>query len=252
MNKEILLEELGLTDKEAKTYLAILELGSSTIKPIADKAGLKRTSIYNFIDHLIELGLVTRTTPSGTAYYQAISPQRLLELQKERLNKLEQQLPEFMGLFNTLGAKPRISYYEGPEQIKNIMRNEPNCKEEACYVWPGQDVMEMIGGTRFMSGIDKERIKNKVRVRAIRFRDKDITFDTSSQRPEYLRDLRFAPPTFTTTMCLAIYDTGKVCFISSDREGFGIVLESKELEILAKGLFELLWMQSEPAKLGEG
>jgi len=76
MIKEELLNEAGLSDKEAKAYLAILEMGSSTIKPISARAGIKRTSVYNFIDHLIELGLVSKSILRGRTYYQATSPAR--------------------------------------------------------------------------------------------------------------------------------------------------------------------------------
>ena len=113
MEKEQILNNLGLSEKEAKTYLAILELGSSTIKPIADKAGIKRTSIYNFIDRLVELGLISQTAIRNRTHYLVLPPDRLLQLQKENLSAVENAIPEFMGLFNFSGSKPKIQYFEG-------------------------------------------------------------------------------------------------------------------------------------------
>ena len=133
MDKEKLLKEVGLNEKESKVYLAILELGSSTIKPIAVRAGIKRTSIYYFIDHLVELGLVEQTKIRGRMHYKALSPSRIVSLQKERLKIAKNVLPEFMSIFNASLHKPKISYFEGPEQMKNIVREGLNIKFQLHY-----------------------------------------------------------------------------------------------------------------------
>ncbi len=255
MDKEKALVEIGLSDKEAKTYLAILELGSSTIKPISDRAGIKRTSIYNFIDHLVELGLVSKSTVRGRTHYQATSPTRLSDLQQERLKKLDQVLPEFMSVFNSLTTKPRINYFEGPEQVKNIMREELRCKEEVLAIWPTAETTEMIGGISFFREIDSERVVRGIHVKSLRVHDpKKHLFEHSSHAAKYLREVRFARQEYISMMRMgmALYDTGKVAFFGSTKEQFGILIESRELYDLMKLLFTLIWEKSTPAKPGEG
>ena len=252
MNTQLLLENLGLSDKEARTYLAVLELGVSTIKPIAERAKIKRTSIYNFIDRLVSLGLISRATIRGRNHYQATSPTRLAKLQRDRLEQCERAIPELMSMFNLSQTKPRISYFEGVEQMRNIVREEPLCKKEVCYIWPGIDVIEMVGGSAFMTEIDRQRIAAGITVRTIRFREKDVAYATSSHGPKFLRELRFAPSGLHLTMGLGIYDSGKVSFFSSRKESFGILVESKELELLMRHLWGLYWDRSSPAKAGEG
>ena len=246
------LQECGLSTKEVRTYLALLALGSSTIKPIADHARLKRTSIYNFMPRLIEMGIVGKTTKRGRTYFHAQSPTRLVERQRQRLSELEQWLPALASLMNVKAGRPRISVFEGAAEIRNIVREEVYCTKEALYVWPGKDIIEMIGGVRFMTGIDRERIARGVQIRTVRFREKDVRFPTSAHGPKFLRQLRFAPPQFNTTMGLGIYDSGKVGFFSSHKEAFGILIESQEIYGLIKGLFELLWLRSTSAREGEG
>lgn len=252
MDKQDILKNFGLNEKEAKTYLAILELGSSTIKPIALKAGVKRTSIYNFIDRLIELGLVSQTKIRNRTRYSAASPEKLMEMEKERLRNIQNSLPEFFSIYNASSIKPRIQYFEGPEQMKNIVREEPSCHKECLYVWAGAPALEMIGGPKFMAEIDKERIRKGVIVKAIRFKKQDLRFETSAQGTKYLRQLRFGPEKYMPAMSMGIYDTGKVSFFSSKFEGFGIMIESRELEQLMRTFHELLWAKSKEAKPGEG
>ena len=251
MKQEELLVDLGLSDKEAKSYIAILELGSSPIKPIAQRSGVKRTSIYNFIDRLIGIGLVTQTKVGRTTHYQAAPPSRLAELQKERLKAVERAMPEFTALFNTLSDKPRIHYFEGAEQIKNIAREELNCKKQASYIWPDAATTEVIGGKRFMQNIDKERVRKGISIRSLRsHKPTSNLFETSRQGKEFLREIRFAPAKYKTNMAMGLYDNGKVSFFG--KEGFGIMIESKDLYQLMSLMFDLFWKESKPAKAGQG
>ena len=105
MSQQVLTENLGLTSKEAAVYVAALELGKSTIKPLAAQAGQKRTSLYYFINHLVELGLIEKTMQNHKTFYVARPPEELVNLQKRRLNQLKQALPEFASLYNTSTKK---------------------------------------------------------------------------------------------------------------------------------------------------
>lgn len=252
MQSSEVLQDLGLKEKEIKTYLALLELGSSTIKPIAVRAGIKRTSIYNFIEHLLALGLITRSTVRGRQNYQAAAPARLLELQKERLGKLELLLPYLQQAWESKPGKVRLSYFEGPKEVMNIVREEPRCRKEALYIWPGVESLSAVGGAKTMAEIDRQRIEKGVWVRTVRFRKKDMRYPRSANGPQYLRELRWAPPGIQVSMGLGIYDSGKVGFFSSRKENFGILIESAELAQLMRGLFSLLWAGSAPAGRGEG
>lgn len=242
-----ILEKLGLSDKEARTYVAILELGSASIKPIAGRAGLKRTSLYNFIDHLVELGLVSQVEIRGRMHYQANPPSRLVDLERERLKQVEQALPEFMGLFNLVKDKPRIQYFEGAEQMRHIIAEEPKCKSEILAIWSGTDVINLFG-QQFIDQIDQQRIAAGVGIRVVRIWEKDEPFEMFREGAGKKRELRYAPEGVNYSLSVSIYDTGKVGFISSKKEGFGILIESPELAELMKMLFEAFWQTARPAK----
>ena len=48
------LNKTGLHEKEAKVYLALLELGTADVSDIAAKAGVKRPTSYLVLDELKE------------------------------------------------------------------------------------------------------------------------------------------------------------------------------------------------------
>jgi predicted DNA-binding transcriptional regulator len=60
MNLEETLEKLGLNEKEAKVYLALLELGQDTVQNIAQRASITRPTTYNILDALVKKGLTTQ------------------------------------------------------------------------------------------------------------------------------------------------------------------------------------------------
>ena len=54
------LQNLGLTDKEARVYTALLKRGRTSAYGIAEESGLKKPTTYVILDDLIEKGLASR------------------------------------------------------------------------------------------------------------------------------------------------------------------------------------------------
>ena len=84
--------------------------------------------------------------------------------------------------------------------------------------------------------------------RVVRSRASDIHAHWKDSA-EDLRELRFAPEDFETSMTTYIYDE-TVTIISSRRENFAMTIESAEFAALQRQLFEALWSASTPSKGG--
>lgn len=99
------LEGLGLTPGESKVYVALLELGSTTVGPLVKRSGIAYSNIYEVLQRLIQKGLASFIKKGKVRRYQAASPSELqtylenkeqeVEKQKEKLNNL---LPRITGL----------------------------------------------------------------------------------------------------------------------------------------------------------
>lgn len=239
MDNSILTANLGLSEKEAAVYLAALELGDATVQPLAQKAGLRRTSLYHFIGNLVDLGLLERAKVRGRMHYRPRPPEELVSLQERRLEEIREALPQFAGLYNTSARKPRISYFEGPEQMRQVMLEELKCKE-AWYLGPTQDVTDLLG-ERFMERLDRQRRERKVLLHVIRFQEKQVGFKGSDGGGDHLREVRMAPGGTYTPMTIAIFDSGKVGFLTSRKEGFGILVESVELCEAMRLMYAAYW-----------
>lgn len=237
-----LLKDLGLTEKEARVYLATLELGSASVADIAARASIKRTSVYNFIDHLVGMGIIRQTVKNNRKEYQAAAPDTLLDIQQKRLKNLESRLPELTALTNLSPEKPRIQYFEGTEQMQQIEREAVNCKKELLVMWNRKRVIEQLGGPEYMEELDRQRRDKGIKIRLIAVKEEETAF--KGGEGDATREIRYAPTGMDFPMGISIYDTGKVGYITSQKEKFGILIESKELEQTMRVLFESLWEKS--------
>jgi len=59
------LEQLDLSEIEAKLYLTLLETGPTSVRDIAAAIGIKRTTAYLYVDQLAEKGLITKMVHSS-------------------------------------------------------------------------------------------------------------------------------------------------------------------------------------------
>lgn len=115
-----ILAQLGLEERESHIYLALLELGESTVLPIARQSGIQRTYCYDILASLEEQGLVSHMEKNGRRRYVAEPPETLERLVKTRLADLQAALPELKSLHNRAPGKPKVRYYDGREGLITI------------------------------------------------------------------------------------------------------------------------------------
>lgn len=70
---------VGLSDKEAKVYLAALSLGEATAQQIAAKATVSRPTTYVIIESLAKQGLISSFDKGKKRYFAAARPEKLHE-----------------------------------------------------------------------------------------------------------------------------------------------------------------------------
>jgi sugar-specific transcriptional regulator TrmB len=135
-------EELGLSNKEARIYVAALSLGPSPVQVIADQSGIKRVTTYVILESLVGLGLVSQTIKGKKTYFIAEDPVNLERLIDKRERELRDQktsftriLPALKGLKSLPKDSPIVKFYDGADSIKSILNTfiqktrEPNVVE---------------------------------------------------------------------------------------------------------------------------
>ena len=118
------LRSIGLSDKEARVYLTMLELGPASVLEIAAKAQVNRPTAYVQIEALKKMGLVSTQTKGKKQLFIAESPSQLTQVLLREEKEVEQKkdilkkvLPDLSTLFTLGGDKPIVRYFEGKEGL---------------------------------------------------------------------------------------------------------------------------------------
>ena len=130
MNEQLIshVEELGLSNKEARVYLACLGLGPSSVQRIAERSGIKRVTTYVILESLVGLGLVSQSSKGKKTYIVAEDPVNLERLLEKREHELKDQkhnfqriLPQLQGLKTLPKDSPTVKFYDSADGIRTIL-----------------------------------------------------------------------------------------------------------------------------------
>ncbi|HVE80804.1 MAG TPA: helix-turn-helix domain-containing protein [Candidatus Dormibacteraeota bacterium] len=257
MNEELVkqVEDLGLSNKEARVYLANLMLGPSGVQQIAEAAGIKRVTTYVILESLVGLGLVSQTTHAKKTLFNAEDPQhlsRLLEKREEALKEQKQNLSELLPDIKKLKSLskdvPAVKFYEGAESMMTIYKSLP-------LVFKKYNVKESFG----ISNLDQlyasfpeikdaqanpSRVDAKVKSRFI-YTTKEGPIIKESDSVA-IRESRFVPlDKFPFNCDIGIVgDFISVMSLETPRP-MGITIESAALAKGFKAVFELAWEGAE-------
>ena len=121
-----ILEEIGFTQGEIKVYMALIQLGESTIGPLSQKAKVTPAKVYPILEKLKEKGLITYVIKIRTKYFQALNPNRILDYMEDKEKRLQSQKTEIKDLIPTIisqqesEAKQYATVYESYNGIKTL------------------------------------------------------------------------------------------------------------------------------------
>ncbi|MBI4281563.1 helix-turn-helix domain-containing protein [Candidatus Uhrbacteria bacterium] len=246
MNLEKTLEEFGLEKSKGSVYLAALAVGTGSAQDVAKKAELPRTTAHEILQQLVGMGLVNFITKGRSRIYSVEHPEKLKKIFEERKRKLDAVLPELSSLFNIKGTRPRVRFYDGAPGVRTVFDDTLTVKDKKLYGILSMADLYKIPGKAFMDDYVEKRVRAGIRLRVIRSAAKEIeeTWPTSAKEN---REMHYAPAEMIFPMTIYIYDN-KVGIIGTEKENFGMIIESEEFFQTLKNLFEVLWQVTRVGK----
>ena len=240
------LKSLGLGEKEASVYVALLELGSGTVTVISRKAGINRTTGYDILASLAEKGLVNISGKEPKQEYVAESPdsfrvylKKQIELAEQNLKVADSFIPELKSV-HTTGNRPKIKFYEGTEGLKHVYEDTLNSTETIRAYASVEDVQSAI--PNYFPEYFRRREAKGIHIRAI-FPHTPAAVERHSHDVEEKRETAFVPADkYNFSPEINIYDN-KV-MIASWREKLGIIIESNEIADAMKKIYKLAWSEA--------
>ncbi|MFA5020940.1 MAG: helix-turn-helix domain-containing protein [Patescibacteria group bacterium] len=235
-----ILINIGLTDKEAKVYLAALSLGPGKVKEIAQSAGVKRTTAYSILEALKAKGLIRVELAGWKTFYTAEGPDKLESLVEQMRHQVKDNLPEFSALYNLHSSGAFISYYEGLEAVKNVYEKLlRDIRPHEDYLVIGDADQWLNQDPGFFLNFAKKRAKLDINIRIL-MQDTPIAREHQKLEKIFNEQVKIMPPEYKLTTNMVIIPH-RVVINQLTPPLLAMVIENDNIVQMNRELFEMIW-----------
>lgn len=235
-----IVKNLGLSTKAAKIYLAALELGEASVQQLAEKARIKRTTLYYILDELTEAGALLFTKTGKRSYYVPEQPATLLKNAKEKIADFEDSLALLEEKASYVRRRPRVYFLYGAAGFKQVWDLILSTKEkEYRIITEGESFLDYAKEKYIVNEIIAKKKKLGVLSRQLittsDYARKIIAKDFQENRVSKLLPSIYKLP-FTEIITEFL-----VAFISPRFSNMIFIVENDAFARTRKSAFEMLW-----------
>ncbi len=236
--------DLGFTEKEAKVYLALLELGTQPASVIAKKTQFPKATVLFLFDILFKKGYLKRSQKGRIFYFYAdpkdLEKEKLQEIQNQK-NALNQTIPLLQEFKSPFSSPPKILFFEGLEGCRKayslLLESKTTILEFAAH----NDLVKM--GEDFINNFIAERSRRKIFIKSI-CQQSSLHSSFQKKNKAQRRELTLFPPLVGSLYSsIAIFEN-KVLLLNLYHDAFAILIENKEVAETLKTIHALCWKPS--------
>ena len=248
---EKVLEKLGLSEKEAKVYLAALELGAATVQQIANKADVLRPTTYLILEAMLKKGLMTSAEKGKKTLFSAEPPaqlERYLDYKVRCLEDVREDLRSVLidleAMYSLSGERAKVRFYDGKQGV--------DASEDDMYRnLTSADVMLSFSPLDDLEGLfpDTQEVQPRRRLEKgvwtkILYTTKRGPLKHANSKIEK-REARFLPIEKFPFRSLITIVPGKRVQITNFSDRFGVLLEDVKVADTFKLIWDLAWDAAE-------
>jgi predicted transcriptional regulator len=163
-----ILEDLGLTSAEIKTYIALLELGKSTAGPILEKADIQNSVLHRALNSLIDKGLISYVKHGKRKRYSATDPENFHGFIENKKQRFDQLLPELKKRQERAKVQHGAETFQGKRGLIQMYITILNCGgKEYNTFGGGTRITHAIMGETWWKNLHAKRRAKKLRCRQV-------------------------------------------------------------------------------------
>jgi len=237
---EDILQRIGLSEKEAEVYLALLPRGKAPASLLAKQLQIPRSTVKFTCDQLVQKRLIQETILGNATFYIPENPSKLLELleRKQQVlqnsrDDLERNMAALSSLYNPQSSLPKVRFFEGKDALIEMFQDLADIDQER-HVFSAGDYMaihlpEVV--SHYRKKVDQHNQPVKV-IRGSKFKSKESKANT-----KYFTHLEELKVHFLVT--------GDTLAIGSINPGapIGILIEHQEIAEAFREIFKDVWEQ---------
>lgn len=233
------LSKIGLTQGEIKVYLALIKHGARSKSPLASKADISSSKVYEITEKLIKKGLVNSFIKNNVTYYNAsdsIFLEKYIEEKEKELQQEKKIVKELLPKLRTLKLKSeeetRFELQEGWEGIQNALMDGLESAPENSTVY---GIGIQFPRTSFINKFHRERLKKKIKLKIILAEpiDKDQNYKNVN--------IKFIPG--ISNVGMGIYPD-RVLIQALDNPPLNLVMKHPRIVQSFKKIYDILWKQA--------
>lgn len=243
------LRHLGIDESMTRVYIALLELESARAIDIAQKTGMNKSTVYDNLDKLAHLHLITVKQKEKVRIYTPNDPKRLQVMIDRQKEEVASSIPFLSALYtNSQKYKPQIQLFEGEEGVRWVLReSNTNNLEKRVRLFQSLEVLASWAKTlpvetreythtRIAKNIEQQYLRARTSQKNIQ----TVTELAKSQGDEWKRSIRYMPLNVELASTLSIWDD-HVAIISNKEENYTTLITSRDFATTMKTLFDSLW-----------
>jgi len=240
------LKHIGLSENEAKAYLAMLELGPSTMLEISARASINRPTAYAQLESLKKKGLVSTQTKGKKQFFIAEDPDQLeilvnqeKKLLSQKQDELGKIMPELKTLFTASGERPQVRYFEGKDGLLKMQEEFLKTKEKIITgIYAVDEVLAVF--PEHHETYTPRRLAKKIKTKGI-YTSKRGPFLEKEDNEKLLREFKYVPPEkLPISIDITIFDNNVAISTLKGKIG-GTIITHPEVAHSFKGIFDFLW-----------
>lgn len=252
------IEKMGLSNKEARIYLYLLESRGGYPSKIAAETKLNRSTVYKLLTSLSVKGLATEIEHGKKIFYQPEPLSKLgryVEYQVERAEQAKISainiMPELEALFAN-ARNPKVSFYKGKEQVlEAYLRHVQVEKGYKMTAFANVQSLKGFLPPKFFTFYKKEKERLGITARGITSSaDYSHQFQKDTHagvKRKIWPELRFIPEElFPYSAEMTMFDGNKVSIVKfDDQDPIAIIMEDRMVHDMMNMLFEFIWKRAE-------
>ncbi|MDP3983284.1 MAG: helix-turn-helix domain-containing protein [bacterium] len=239
-----LLNLLDISNKEYVVYKSLLKQGPVSIRELAADTKINRGTTHEILRELVKKGLVCYQMGGARKRYLAESPQKLINLAKEKEIEIKQLIsslgtkviPELEASKIT-GSSPTVKYYEGEEGIEkvllDILQSVENTKDKTYYAYSALPIRKYL--YQQFPNFTKQRINKGIKVNV-------IALGKGGEEVQLAQRKWIQNSSSSSSSYIIIYaDKYAIISITEDELPYAVIIEESGLVQTQKIIFQSLW-----------
>lgn len=234
MEQELM--QYGLSEKEAKVYLACLKIGKATANRIAELSDLARSTTYDLLDKLKPLGLISTCVIDNKIHFIANDPEVLITSLNERKTNIKKIIPSLKNIYQKVGDRPSAEVFQGKIAILKIFDEMLDNAKELKVIGSQANALEKIG--YHPEKFKLKRINNKIKIKQVL----EISEESKKIKNDSLTQVKFLKSLNKSKEAIFIFND-YVYHIIFQYEISAIKVKSKDHAKAMEIIFDELWKQ---------